>query len=75
MPTYQHIHRRNELNRQACEFLSDCLAGGPRAFSSIRQLGAKQGVSLSTLLTAKHSLHVEVRTVDRRAIWHLPATA
>ena len=75
MPTDQYIHRRNELNRQAREFLSDCLAGGPRPFSSIRQLGAKQGVSLALLLTAKRSLHVEARTVDRQAIWHLPAAA
>ena len=75
MPTNQHIHRRNELNRRARTFLNDQLAGGPQPFSLIRQLGAKQGISLAMLLTAKRSLHVESRTRDGYAVWNLPEAA
>ena len=73
MPTDQYIHRHHELNRRARAFLHDQLTGGPQPFSLICQQAAKQGISLSMLVTAKRSLHVESRTRDGYAVWQLPA--
>jgi hypothetical protein len=75
MSTDHYAHQRNERNRRARTFLHDQLAGGPQPFSLIRQLGAQQGISLSMLVTAKRSLHVESRTHDGYAVWNLPAAA
>jgi hypothetical protein len=69
MPTDQDGHRSSELNRRARTFLNDQLC------RLIREQAAKQGISMSTLLTAKRSLNVESRTIDRRAIWYLPQAA
>jgi hypothetical protein len=69
----QRFHDRSELNRRARTFLHDQLAGGPQLCRLIRQQAAKQGILLSVLLMAKRSLHVEARTVNRQAIWQLPA--
>ena len=73
MPTDAYIHERNTLNRQARTFLGDFLADGPQPYSTIVARAASAGVSLASLLTAKRSLKVESRRVDRQAIWHLPA--
>jgi hypothetical protein len=74
MSTDQQIHHRNEINRHARTFLNDQLARGPQPLSLIRERATKQGVSLSSLLTAKRSLNVESHLIDRRAIWSLPNT-
>lgn len=73
--TETQIHRSNELNRQARTFLSDFLAGGPQLYTTIKSCAAEQHISLSSLLTAKRSLHVEARTIDHRAMWSLPKAA
>jgi hypothetical protein len=71
----QQMHHRTELNRRARTFLNDQLAGGPQLCRLIRQQAAKQGISLSMLLVAKRSLHVQSRTVNEQVIWQLPAAA
>ena len=75
MPSAAYIHQRNELNRQARAFLSACLATGPQPYSTIVARATEAGVSLSTLLTAKHALRVESRKVNKSTMWYLPATA
>jgi hypothetical protein len=75
MPTDQYIRRRNELCRQAREFLSDILADGPQSYSTIVARATEADISLSVLLTAKRSLRVESPRVHQRAMWHLPAVA
>ena len=72
MSTDQYVRHRTAINRRARTFLNDQLAGGPQPFNLIRQQAAKQGISLSMLLTAKRSLNVESRIIDKRAIWCLP---
>ena len=69
----QRFQDRRELNRRARTFLHAPLAGGPQLCRLIRQQAAKRGLLLSVLLMAKRSLHVEVRTVNRQALWQLPA--
>jgi hypothetical protein len=73
--TATQIHHRNELNRQARTFLSDFLAGGPQSYATIKSCAAEQHISFSSLLTAKRSLHVESRTIEKRVMWHLPQAA
>lgn len=73
--TETQIHRSNELNRQARTFLSDFLAGGPQLYTTIKSCAVERHISLSSLLTAKRSLHVESRAIEKRAMWHLPQAA
>jgi hypothetical protein len=68
------IHRRNEANRRARAFLQDLLAGGPQPFQTIHQQAVAQGISKTTLMTAKRSLNVKSRKSDGQAVWNLPAT-
>ena len=75
MPTDQHIRRRNELYRQARAFLSGILADGPQPYSTILARATKAGISLSTLLTAKQALRVELRKVNKSTMWYLPPVA
>ncbi len=75
MSTDQYIQRRNELNRRARTFLHDLLTKGPQTYATIRQHAREAGVSLSCVLTAKRSLHVESRKSDGYAVWNLPAAA
>ena len=72
MVTDQYIHHRNERNRHGRTFLNAQLASGPQPLSLIREEAAKQGISLSVLLTAKRSLKVDSRLVNGRAVWSLP---
>jgi hypothetical protein len=75
MSTDQYIQRRNELNRRARTFLNDLLTNGPQTYAMIRQYAREAGISLSCLLTAKRSLHVESCKSDGYAVWNLPAAA
>jgi hypothetical protein len=75
MPTDEHIHRRNELYRQAREFLSGILAPGPQPYSTIVARAAEAGISLASLLTAKRALRVESRKVNKSTLWYLPSVA
>jgi hypothetical protein len=72
MPTDQPIQRRNELYRQAREFLRDILAAGPQPYRVIVARATEAGISLAPLLTAKRALRIESRLVNHRALWHLP---
>src|SRR5262249_130209 len=53
MASDRYIRQRNELNRQAREFLRTILAAGPQPYSVIVARAAEAGISFSTLLTAK----------------------
>src|SRR5215813_6827961 len=73
MASERYIRHRNELNRQAREFLRTFLAAGPQPYSVIVARAAEAGISFSTLLTAKHALRVESRKVNKRTtLWSLP---
>ncbi len=70
-----YIHRRNESNRKARQFLHDILAEGPQTFQLVHEQAVKQVISKSTLMLAKHSLNVQSRKSDGYAVWQLPAAA
>lgn len=72
--TDYNVRHRNELTRQAGQFLLDILGAGPQPFSLIRQQADEQGIALSSLLAAKVMLNIKSRSVRKRAIWCLPAT-
>ena len=73
MASDQYIRHRNELNRQAREFLRTLLAAGPQPYSVIVARAAEAGISVSTLLTAKQALRVDSRKVNKRTtLWSLP---
>ena len=73
MLTDEQIHQRNELSRQARDFLLALLADDPQPYGLIRQRAAEQGISVSRLLAAKRTLHVRSRRVNERAVWYLSA--
>jgi hypothetical protein len=75
MSTDHYIRRRNELYRQAREFLSGILADGPQPYQAILAQATKAGISLSSLLTAKQALRVESRKVNKSTLWYLPPVA
>ena len=72
MASDRYIRQRNELNRQAREFLRAILAAGPQPYSAIIARATEAGISLATLLTAKQALRVDSRKVNKSAIWSLP---
>jgi len=73
MASDQYIRQRNELNRQAREFLRTILAAGPQPYSVIVARAAEAGISFSTLLTAKQALRVDSRKVNKSTtLWSLP---
>jgi DNA invertase Pin-like site-specific DNA recombinase len=73
MASDRYIRQRNELNRQAREFLRTILAAGPQPYSVIVARAAEAGISVSTLLTAKQALRVDSRKVNKRTtLWSLP---
>ena len=51
VPSDQQTYRRNELYRQARQFLSDILADGPQPYSTIVARATEAGISLASLLT------------------------
>jgi len=73
MASDRYIRQRNELNRQAREFLRTILAAGPQPYSVIVARAAEAGISFSTLLTAKQALRVDSRKVNKSTtLWSLP---
>jgi DNA invertase Pin-like site-specific DNA recombinase len=73
MASDRYISQRNELNRQAREFLRTILASGPQPYSAIVARATEAGISFSTLLTAKQALRVESRKVNKSTtLWSLP---
>ena len=72
MASDRYIRQRNELNRQAREFLRTILAAGPQPYSVIVARAAEAGISFSTLLTAKQALRVDSRKVHKSTLWYLP---
>jgi hypothetical protein len=73
MASDRYIRQRNELNRQAREFLRTFLDAGPQPYSVIVARAAEAGISFSTLLTAKQALRVDSRKVNKRTtLWSLP---
>src|SRR5262245_29052435 len=73
MASERYIRHRNELNRQAREFLRTILAAGPQPYSAIVARAAEAGISFSRLLTAKQALRVDSRKVNKSTtLWSLP---
>ena len=70
-----YIQHRNESNRKARAFLQVVLANGPQTYAMIHQHAREAGVTLSFLMAAKRSLHVQSHKSDGYAVWHLPAAA
>ena len=75
MPTDPYIQQRNASNRKARAFLQEVLAGGPQTYQIVHAQAVKQGISTSSLLTAKRSLHVASFKSDGYAVWSLPVAA
>ena len=53
MPTDPDIQQRNASNRKARAFLQEVLAGEPQTYQIVHAQAVKQGISTSSLLTAK----------------------
>ena len=73
MASERYIRHRNEVNRQAREFLRTILAAEPQPYSVIVARAAEAGISFSTLRTAKQALRVASRKVNKSTtLWSLP---
>jgi hypothetical protein len=60
--TETQIYHRNDLNRQARTFLQDILTPGPQAYQMVHEQAVAQGISKSSLITAKRTLDVRSTT-------------
>jgi hypothetical protein len=72
--TATQIYHRNDLNRQARTFLQDILTPGPQAYQVVHEQAVAQGISKSSLMTAKRTLDVRSTTATNgQALWQLQA--
>ena len=72
--TETQIHHRDDLNRQARTFLQDILTPGPQTYRVVHEQAVAQGISKSSLMTAKRTLDVRSTTATNgKALWQLPA--
>lgn len=69
----EHQFRAAAKRAAAAQWLTTCLAEGPRGVNELREAATADGISWTTVRRAAHAIGIERHRIGRRTEWDLPS--